>query len=294
MDVVVPFAGSAGELRALDERLAALALTEDDTLVIVDNNPRPLAAVGLRHPVLPAAARLTPAYARNRGAQAGNGEWLLFLDADVTPLPGLLGALFEPAPGPEVALLAGTVSDAPEPRGGAPAARYAYLTRLLSHERTLGMGAWGFPNTANLACRRTAFEQIGGFREDIRAGEDGDLTFRLRGGGWHMERREAATAVHRSRQTLRRLVTQKACHGAGAAWLDRHYPGSLPPRRLPGMFWWGLRFALRGLYEGVRDRDRDRVLCGLLDPLEQLSYELGRSLPNERPLPPRSPWRLLL
>src|SRR5205085_6077877 len=102
---------------------------------------------------------------------------------------------------------------------------------------TFRFGDWGFPQSANLACRRAAFEAVGGFRVDIRAAEDADLTYRLRAAGWEVERREGATAVHRNRQTVRAFVAQKAVHGAGAAWLAHHYPGVFPARRRPGLVW---------------------------------------------------------
>jgi hypothetical protein len=33
----------------------------------------------------------------------------------------------------------------------------------------------------------------------------------------------------------------------------------------------------------VRGRDRDRALWAVLEPLEHVSFEFGRSLPNTRP-----------
>jgi len=146
--------------------------------------------------------------------------------------------------------------------------------------------------SANVACRREAFEAIGGFREDIRAAEDADLTFRLRAAGWGLERREAARVVHRSRQTVRGLVAQKLRWGAGAAWLHAEYPGAFPARRLPGLSRWAARTAAGGV-GSARLRDRDAALIAVLEPIEVLALELGRRLPNERPLPDRPPWRWL-
>lgn len=105
----------------------------------------------------------------------------------------------------------------------------------MSQDNTLQRGRWGFAQTANAACRRLAFEAVQGFREDIRSAEDADLTYRLRAAGWELERREGAAVVHRSRQSVSGFVVQKAGHGAGAAWLNRTYPGSFPARRRPGL-----------------------------------------------------------
>jgi GT2 family glycosyltransferase len=283
VDVVVPFRGPAAELTALEARLGALALTGQDTLTIVDNSPGGSAG-GAGPRVLPAPGLQTPGFARNRGAERGRARWIVFLDADVAPEAGLLEAYFDPAPAETTGLLAGGVRDEPPPPGAGPAVRYSHLRGPMSQEMTLQHGEWAFVQTANCAVRRRAFEQVDGFREGIRAGEDADLTYRLRAAGWGMERRERALGHHRSRATVRALLAQKACHGAAGAWLDRRYPGSFPSRRLPGLLWWGLRHATAGIAEGARERRRDVALMAVMDPLSTIAYELGRFLPNHRPL----------
>jgi GT2 family glycosyltransferase len=177
------------------------------------------------------------------------------------------------------------------PEDGPSAARYAFLRRAMSQDDTFRFAEWGFPKTANAAFRRAAFEAAGGFREDIRTAEDADLSYRLRAAGWAIERREGATVTHRSRQTLRSFVVQRALYGAGGAWLEREYPGSFPARRRPGLMWWAVRTASRGLGAAARSGDRDRALWALFEPLEAVAWELGRTLPNERPLTPGAWWR---
>jgi GT2 family glycosyltransferase len=283
--VVVPFRGTPAEFAELCRCLAAVRLAEGDSLVVVDNTPgtagdRVARSFGIE--VVHAAELAAPGYARNRGAERGTAEWIVFLDADTVPDPDLLDRYFSPPPGERTALLAGGVRDEPVSPGGRPAARYAYIRGLMGQENTFRFGQWSFPQTANAACRREAFAAAGGFREEIRAGEDADLTFRLKAAGWGIERREAARVVHRSRQTVRGLVRQKLTHGAGAAWLARQHPGSFPARRRPGLLWWGARRAAAGLIAAARRRDRDRALWALFEPLEHLSYEFGRSLRNDR------------
>lgn len=285
VDVVVPFRGGPTQLRVLRERLAELRLGDPDSVLVVDNTPGAgPPATGAAVPVIRAAERATPGYARNRGAAVHGADWLVFLDADVVAPPDLLDRYFHPPPAPRTGLLAGGIVDEPVPPGGPPAARYAYLRRFMSQDGTLRAPDWGFPKTANAACRRAAFEAVGGFREELRAAEDADLTFRLRAAGWAMERRERAAALHRSRQTVRDFVAQKLCHGAGGSWLEREYPGASPPRRLPGLVWWSVRTGARRLARAARTRDRDDVLWALFEPLELIVHELARPLSNERPL----------
>ena len=282
--MVIPFAGTGEALADLVDHLRPLRLGTDDALVIVDNNPRPAPAPSGTPTIVHAPGPRTPGYARNRGVERGSAPWLLFLDADVLPPPELLDRYFQRPPGERTALLAGGMVDEPIPDDGPAAARYAYIRSLMSQEDTFRFGSWGYPKSANLLCRREAFEAVGGFREDIRAAEDADLTYRLKAAGWGVERREDAAVVHRSRQTLRAFVSQKAMHGAGAAWLCENYPGVFPARRRPGLVWWGVRTAAKRLVGAARSRDRDEALWGLFEPLEQLTFEFGRSLPNERPL----------
>lgn len=277
VDVVVPFKGDTAQLDELVARLARLRLAEGDSLIVVDNTPGAPRAGTLHAPRVP-----TPAYARNRGAAEGSSDWLVFIDADVTPEPDLLDRYFDPPPAEEVAMLAGGIADDPVPSGGPAAARYAYIRGFMSQQDTLRHGDWGFPKTANAAVRRTAFEAVGGFTDAARAAEDADLTFRLKADGWAVDRREHARVVHHSRPTARGFLKQKLQHGAGGAWLERRHPGSSPPARLPELAWWSLRGAASGLAGAARARDRDQALWALFEPLELIAHEAGRWLPNER------------
>jgi GT2 family glycosyltransferase len=280
VDVIVPFAGTGDELDLVRARLADLRLREGDSLVVVDNTPGTPREGTLHAPEIP-----TPGYARNRGAAEGTAEWLVFIDSDAAPAADLLDRYFDPAPGTRTALLAGGVTDEAVPRRAPAAARYAHLRGLMAQENTFSWGDWSFAQTSNAACRREAFEAVGGFREDIRAAEDADLTYRLRAAGWEVERREEAGVVHLSRASARRFVRQQLLHGAGGAWLDRKYPGSVPRKRRPGLVWWAVRFSASGLLKAAWRRDRDRAISAVFDPLENLAYEFGRSLRNSRPRP---------
>lgn len=283
--MVVPFRGNPTDLEDLCQRLKGLELRQADTLAIVNNTPggdlRPPGDDG-RIRILRASERAAPGFARNRGAAQGTAEWLVFFDADTEPVEDLLDRYFDPAPHPRTALLGGGVIDEPVPEGAPPAARYAYLRRLMSQSHSFRMGKWSYPKTANAAVRRAAFEAAGGFRDDIRAGEDAELTYRLKAAGWEVERREGAAVVHRGRRTVRGFITQKALHGAGGAWLERRYPGSFPARRRPGLVWWAVRAMASGLISAARRRDRDKAVWAVFLPLEELSFEFGRSLSNQR------------
>ena len=285
MDVVLPFRGSEAQLALVLERLAGLDLAPGDSAIVADNRPgaRDREAVGGVR-VLGAGERQTSYHARNRAATEGRADWLVFLDADVLPPADLLDRYFDPPPGARVGILAGAVIDeAPAADEATAAARYAWLKSSMSQEITLAHDQWAFAQTANAAVRRRAFEQVGGFEPGVRSGGDADLCFRVRAAGWDLERRERAAVVHRNRQTVPRMLAQRARHGAGAAWLSERWPGALPRRHWPGLAWWSVKRAGAGVVAAAR-RDTDAALLGLLDGPAVWAFELGRLIPN-RPRP---------
>jgi hypothetical protein len=261
--VVVPFAGSPEALADSLERLGRLQLEEGDTLVVADNRPG-----------RPAGARRGSYFARNHGARQGSNDWIVFLDADVEPPPGLLDAYFADPPRERTAVLVGAVVDSP---GSGVAARYAVSVGLMSQARTLERG---YAQTANCAVRRSAFEAVGGFEESVRSGGDADLCFRLRDAGWEIEARDGASVVHRSRPTVGSLLRQRARVGAGARWLEERHPGFATARPLPRV----LAGDARQLARAARLIAAGRREDGLMKAMEWLTdaaFHLGWRLGNE-------------
>jgi GT2 family glycosyltransferase len=276
VSVIVPFAGSDNELRVCLGRLGQLLLRAGDEILVADNRPGAEgggAAHGVR--LVAADGVRAPGFARNRAAAVAHGEWLVLIDADAKPVPQLVDRYFDPPPADRTGVLAGGIVDIPGSRSSA--ARYAAGRGQMSQRVTLDRAGTPYAQTANMAVRRGAFDEVGGFDESARSGEDADLCFRLARAGWTLEERPAAVVEHPTRATLGALLTQMAHHGSGAAWLNRHYPGEFPAL---GARWLAGRLgrAAVAAARGARRGDRDAVNAGLIEVCEACAFEAGRLL----------------
>ncbi len=163
--MIVPFRGSPAALADLRRRLGELALRPGDTALVVDNGPEPCPRRTGRCPCTGPGRSPTPAFARNAGARRGSADWLVFCDADTDAPPGLLDHYFDPPPAERTGAARRRRGGRAGARGRAAlVARYGHLRGVMSQEDTFDFGdRWGYPKTANVACRRAAFEQVGGF-----------------------------------------------------------------------------------------------------------------------------------
>jgi glycosyltransferase involved in cell wall biosynthesis len=110
------------------------------------------------------------ARARNCGAKAASGDWLLFVDADSSPAPELFLDMLEAIKtggcvggGATIAL------------PGAPAAVRAWVGAWNALSRTARWAAGSF-----LFCDTAAFRTVGGFSEALYAAEEIDFSRRLK------------------------------------------------------------------------------------------------------------------
>jgi GT2 family glycosyltransferase len=247
--VVMPFTGVRGQASEAAATLGRLERGPDDELILVDNSGNAAGLAGVT--VIAATGERSPAHARNAGAAAATGEWILFIDADCRPRPDLIQQYFAQPIGEGVGALAGEVLGIAQPADADGqslplAARYGAARSFLSQRRHLGHPYLPRAVAANLLVRRAAFEQVGGFFEGLRAAEDTDFAWRLQQAGWRIELRPQAWVEHRYRATLPELRRQWRGYAAGRAWLARRYEG----------------FALRGPLSRALDRARRALKAG--------------------------------
>lgn len=189
---VVPVLNDATRLSRLLHSIAALEypahLVE---VVVVDNGSRDgsdrvaetAGAVVLRYP------RLRVGELRNRGVACARGDVLAFVDADHEIDSGWLRAAVETLCMPDVAAV-GALCWAP-----ADGTWVQTMYDALRH-RTAGRCDVEWLGSGNLAVRRDAFEQAGGFRAELDTCEDVDLCQRLRSSGLRLMSDEGLKSVH--------------------------------------------------------------------------------------------------
>ena len=231
ISVVVPFRGNEAEASALLDALGGLALAPGDEVLVVDNGAGGTFG-NLRRgnvEIADATAEYSSYYARNIGAERTAAPWILFIDSDCIPAPGILDGYFAPEPAVRCGVLAGAVRGAP---GASLAARYAAARGHL--DETFHLAAEPYPAgiTANLLVRRRTWETLGGFQEGVRSGADVEFCWRAQDAGWGLEHRPRARVEHRHADSLRELLRKAARYGAGRRWVNRRYPGSMPRPRL--------------------------------------------------------------
>ncbi len=238
----------------LTEQLAAIAsqqCAEPWEVVVADNGSSDGSAELVRqwaegHPgfhVVDASSRGGPSAARNAGVKAASGELLAFCDADDVVKPGWISACVAALAGADV--VAGHL-DLWSLNGRPPAPDQAVATRQL--------GFLPFALGANLAVRRSAFEAIGGFDEELTTGEDIDLSWRLQLAGYRFAQAPAAVVAKRERSHPDEVFRQARIYGRCGPMLFRRYRSRGARRDLVGALrsWGWLVVALPTLLRPAR------------------------------------------
>lgn len=226
VSVIVPARGRRGQLEACLAALGGLHYPTDrlELWVVDDGSTPPL--------TVPAGVRLLrrersggPAAARNLGAGSVRSDVLAFVDSDCLPDPRWLSSLVAELADPAVAAAGGRLL--PARPGG------SWLERYDATRSQLDLGAHyaearprdrvPYLVSASLAVRRSAFEEVGGFEEALRFGEDVDLSWRLHARGHRLVYQPRALVRHHHRGSVRAFVTTRANYAASeAALLERH------------------------------------------------------------------------
>jgi GT2 family glycosyltransferase len=278
ISVVLPFAGGADEAAAAVAQLRGLETSPGDRLIVADNSREGVVEAGGELNVVRAADLASSYYARNRGAEAATGEWLLFVDSDCL-LPGdLLDAYFSIGPDQRCGIVAGEIEGDPSQDALIP--RYMRSRGHLAAGPPLAIGPSPAVGTANMLIRRAVWEELGGFAEVV-SGADFELSWRAGAAGWAVEHRPAARVLHRHPETLAGLRTKARRYGAGQRWANERFPHAHPPPSLLRVFARSAAgigaFGLTGRFERARFK--------AIDALVELEYRRGYERGDNRAKP---------
>ncbi len=224
ISVVLPTYNRADRLRTLLTGLRDRLESEDVEWIVVDDgstdDTRRLldGTEGVRalH-----QANAGPAAARNAGLAAAAGEFVAFIDDDCTPAAdwplGLLLAFDQS----DVGGVGGPIV----PSGESALDSFVQVERLVDHGRDVEDGV-DYLITANAMFRRAVLRDVGGFDEGFRApaGEDVDLSWRVRDAGWRLTR-GTAQVVHDHRTPVGEIMRTYTKHGRARVLLDQRHPG---------------------------------------------------------------------
>lgn len=245
VSVIVPIYNGEADLRDLLQGLMAQTYTERVEYLLVDNGsvdrtPTLLQAAAqnqaMRHLSEP---HIQSSYAaRNVGMKAALGEALAFTDVDCRPQPQWLEQLMQPFENPAIGIVAGEVAAL---SGDSLLERFADRQNTLSQKHTLAHPFCPYGQTANLAVRRQAVEQVGLFRPYLTTGGDADLCWRIQQQThWQLYYAEHAIVYHRHRRSIASLRQQWQRYGCSNRYLhELHGVPLMQPKPQDYLYRWG-------------------------------------------------------
>jgi succinoglycan biosynthesis protein ExoA len=226
-----------GPSRLLEECLVSLRRQVDAPSfeVLVCSNGGPDAATAV-HRVLPDAVvgvldHRPLGSARNAVIERARGDWLVFLDDDVTVQPHLLGRLAELAAEHPDATVLGGPNETPGGSTAFQVTQGAVLASIVTSgpvRRRYGRHPAGgaderYFTLCNLAVRRDAMQP---FPDDLLGAEENAVLVQMSRRGFRMHYDPTLVAFHERRPTLRTFARQMFKYGRGRGQFMRKDPAS--------------------------------------------------------------------
>ena len=204
LSAIVPAYGSPDQVLACVDALRRSSEPLDEIIVVDDGTPGGLHLADHSIRIVRHAENRGPSAARNSGAAAAAGEWLLFVDADIEidpDVPQRVRRTLEQHP--EVSLVFGVYA---EDRRARPISAYK---NLYWRQKFMTLPA-DTPNvnTALMAVRRQVFDQVRGFNETAHIGEDREFGQAVVSHGHQIRLDKQLVGAHRKEFTLGRLLRE--------------------------------------------------------------------------------------
>jgi glycosyltransferase involved in cell wall biosynthesis len=255
ISIIIPTRSRPAQLKSCLEAIVDLDAPRDsfEVVVVDDGSPESMARVveplwqrlSIRLVVQP--GNFGPAAARNAGAHAARGEFLLFIDDDCVPARGWLSAFAKELRSHRDWLLGGYVEN------GLPANPYAtasqYIATYARRYYEVEHANERFFATNNFALSAERFRELGGFDTSIpsQTAEDKEFCDRWRGRNYQMAFVPDALVYHGHDLSWWRFVRQHFNYGRGILFFRlkrRHGAGRLIPEGF-AFYWKLILFPLR-------------------------------------------------
>jgi len=228
VSVVIPARNEASCIGRCVESVLGQDFPRDEVEVIVVDNRSTDATSSVAHQYAVRVVeelRRGVAKARNAGIRAARGEVVVFLDADCVAKPGWLRELLSGSDDERIGCFVGDIL--PMPDEGLISdffhdRRLISQEALLSHSPPVAAGA-------NIAYRKSVFEEIGYFDETFVAGEDGDLFWRLvKSERFNIRFQRRAVVFHPHPSSLSMLLRRTRLEGRGLAQFRLKHRDDIP------------------------------------------------------------------
>ncbi len=207
LSIIIPVYNGGADFEQCLKAIARSDYTGWELIVVDDGSTDNSAAIAQHYAttVLSMAGRSGPATARNLGAQAATGEYLLFIDADCAAHPDTLTNLvWTLRNSPDVEAVFGSYDDTPQ----APnfLSQYKNLFHHYMHQ-TGSEDASTFWSGCG-AIRRSTFLKFGGFSTSYRKPciEDIELGYRLKAAGCRIKLAKQVQVKHLKRWEVGSLL----------------------------------------------------------------------------------------
>jgi GT2 family glycosyltransferase len=220
--VVCTHNGEATLAQCLD-RAAELTYPDFEVVVVDDGSTDGSADVArARGVTLVQTEHRGLSFARNAGVQRAAGAIVAFLDDDAYPDPDWLHYVAASLRANDHAGMGGP--NIPPENDGLIADCVAAAPGGPIHVLISDREAEHVPG-CNMAFRKSALQEIGGFDERFRvAGDDVDVCWRLQEAGHTLGFSAGAVVMHRRRDSVRRYLKQQYGYGKAEALLERKWP----------------------------------------------------------------------
>ncbi len=227
ISIIVPAKNAARTLKACLQALInqdGLRFGEDYEVILVDDGSNDeTSAIGTEMGVkVISQQNAGPAAARNAGANAASGDFLLFTDSDCVPQSDWCLQMLKPFADPDVVGVKGAYLC----REQTPVARFVQQEFEHKYARMAKQPKIDFIDTYSAGYRKSIFLENGGFEErfPVPSVEDQEFSFRLARKGYKLVFQPSARVFHSHDLNLRQYALRKWGIGYWKAYMLRWLP----------------------------------------------------------------------